>query len=374
MIKRLLIYALVVVGVMSCKSRVSPEDPQNDPNEIIVTAVSDDNKQSNVQGSRVSIPDAFGEGSYAGLYTCLKADGSILQANSRYGYNIPTWSPEDKTQKLRYHETDEAIYIYGYHPHDRTKGTTTSVSADQTNVSFGIRKNQSTSDSLQLSDLMWAAATGVAPDGSTTMDGYHRQGKPIDLLFRHKLCKLNFRLKIIDTKPFTNSPNKVILQEINLKSSDFALNAVLDVRSGILTNIPVATIDSVYWRAPGSYANGDYVKGGGLLMDVYTDVDAVVVVPITDMIVMPFVATNGGSSLNFKFEIDGHPVAFQKKIDVYSGNSYPSAPSGNKMRFEQNDYNQFTVTIDVSRDYVMLDAKIAAWSDGNAFELETDRN
>lgn len=364
MIKNLLLYAMVGGCVLSCKRHVTPiTEPQIDPNEVVVTAVSD-NKKENAPVSRGSIPDAFGEGSFVGLYTCLKSDGTILQANARYGYNIPTWSPEDKTQKLRYHETDEAIYIYGYHPHDRTKGTTTSVSANQQSVNFRVRNNQSTSDSLQLSDLMWVGATGVAADGTQTMDGYHRQGKPIDLLFRHKLCKLNFKLKIIDSKPFTNSPDKVILKEINVKSKDFALNATLDIKSGSLTNIPVLTTDSVYWRAPGE----------GLLMDVYRDADVAVVVPITDMIIIPFVATEGGSSFNFKFDIGGYPVAFQKKIDVYSGNLYPSAPSGNKMRFAQNDYNQFTVTIDVSRDYVMLDAKIAPWSDGYAFELVTDRN
>lgn len=362
-----LLCLFAALSVLSCKRNIGPEKPVEpiDPNEVIIKALAPSLDASNAVSSRAVLPASFGRGSAVGLYTRWKDESDLtktLQANSFYSYSEPTWTPNSKADKLMYHEFNYPIYIYGYHPFVRAQGSSTTLASsnDSLNINYKMFRDFNTEDSLRMADLLWSKATGIDGSGSVTEDGYTRQGKPVVLPFRHKLCKISYYIKVVDSHPSTGSPTQCTINKVWIESEDLNAETTLNVITGDMVHTKVSELDSVVWSSD-----------EGVLVNVGAPASTF----IADMIVIPFEVTSVTTTrIRIRLQSGPDQIYFTVTVPIYNGNPYPQPANGNRVRFAENDFNLITMTVDVSQRYIYLDSKIEPWGPENGFDLDTEKD
>ncbi|MEG1413566.1 MAG: fimbrillin family protein [Mucinivorans sp.] len=358
---KLLPIILCVGLIASCQKKVTtPENKTEQEIQLFASSmpVAIGSKASNI------MPDAFGVGSAIGLYTQRKADSDLgsttlmtnNKANSRYNFATPLWSVESRDDKLVYHITDP-IYIFGYHPHSDIVGGSVKMSdaAAPHMLDFSLATDQSTSESLRLSDFMWCRA-------SNNDLGYVRQSEPVSLLFGHQLCKVSISIRLYDSRPLGGVRESASVESIKFSGAEIYSTSTFNVLNGTLT--PSNGHASVSWTP----ASTPLTIPVGSITDPATFV--------SDFILIPFVATASSNKIEYvlKFADSATPITFYSTIPVYNGTTLSPTPAdGNKMRFGRNDYNKITVSIDVSSSFVSIDASIIPWGDGASTDLDGQR-
>lgn len=368
-IKNLLLAALVVSCVTSCKKSVAPPNPLGDGDIHIWASAAEQTGKQSTQGSKAAntIPDNFGAGSSIGLYSQLKSEADaasenfLNKTNSRFDYAIPLWSPKALSDKMMYPESDLPIYILGYSPHTGVKNSSvTAVPGSTTEFYYSLSTDQSQQERLSISDLMWCKATKGG-------EGYTRSGEPILLEFGHRLCKVGLRIRFVDSRPNATSNTSAVLKNVTITGPEIYTQGRFSISTGILTPEVPTQNGQVYW-----------VSGEELRIPV-TERSATPTT-VTEFILIPFVATDLVNSIVYTIKFDGDTAypdgrSFRSDIPKYTGTTQePATANGNGLRFGMNDYNLITATIDISTAYISLEATIVPWGTGHETDLETERN
>ena len=379
--KQLLLLCSVVLLGLGCKRTVDPNNGSGDAAEIQISASSTASLDWVGKASHNTVPDDFDRFSSIGLYTQLKTavgTENLLAGNTpnaRFDYATPVWAPYSAADRLRYHETDP-IYVYGYFPHSTLRGSRLIAGAKSHLFDFWLATDQTTSDSVKMSNLMWCLASG------TNDEGYVRQSQPISMVFTHLLCKASVYVRVVDSRPGSGSPLNV-----QLRSVEFTPNP----------NVSPATDGQIGIRADfNAIGREDGVGGNGPLLTT-TKVGTVkwtdgglsrLVIPVTaagseptfvtDFLLLPFTALPDENLIRFVLnyhEVEGPTVLhpFNVKIPHYTGTFFPpTAANGNGWRFGRNDHIKITVTVDVSTSYITLEATIKPWLTGSNNEIESE--
>lgn len=368
-IKNVLLAALVVSCVTSCKKFVAPPNPLGDGDISIWASATKESDKQNAQGSKATntIPDNFGAGSSIGLYSQLKSEADaasenfLNKTNSRFDYAVPLWSPKSLSDKMMYPESDLPIYIFGYSPHTGVKNSSMiAVPGSSTDFFYSLSSDQSQQERLSISDLMWCKAT---KDGA----GYTRSGEPILLEFGHRLCKVGLRVRFVDSRPNATSHTSAVLKDVTITGPEIYTQGRFSISTGVLTPDVPTQNGQVYW-----------VSGEELRIPV-TERSATPTT-VTEFILIPFTATDLVNSIVYTIKFDGDAAypdgrSFRSDIPKYTGTTQPPATAnGNGLRFGMNDYNLITATIDISTAYISIETTIVPWSVGHETELGTDRN
>lgn len=364
-IRRFALLAALTLVVVGCK-----RDVQNqivvDENELTFTAAIPlhVDRLSNAPAKSESTLEEFVTGSAIGLYSQLKSESDanstvVMKSNSLYTYSVPVWSPNSKDAKLTYDaENNQPIYLFGYYPHPSMSGSTTAVAEGSNIVEFTLHKDQSSPNAVRTSDLLWVGAR----NGGT---GYVRQRSPLSLQFQHCLTKVSFYIRLIDSKPSANNPNKVYLRSLTTMGEQITSTAKLNALTGVITpTYPAVPLDSIIWNST-SQRGVELTVGEDPLF-------------ITDMLVVPFKAVKSKnyfrSIVYYESTVPGDN--FEQNFNAYIPEHDPSATAGNAgmLNFESNKHNKVTITIDISDKYANIRADIAPWGKGPEVDLPAERD
>lgn len=376
--KHLLLLCLVALLGWSCKRSVDPNgNDLVDQNEIQISAssaVSLDKVDKAGKASNNEVADKFNENSSIGLYTQLipkvGTDEVTNKANARFNYSTPNWAPNAPADRLRYEDDNsDKIAVCGYFPHS-DKNPSLVPQATTGVFEFSLAQDQSTSEAVNNSNLMWCRADN---NGA----GYARQSAPISMVFTHLMCRVSISVRVIDSKPPTDGSNGasyVHLRSITLRPNPnlqtdgqigvkAEFNALANELTGgaLLTTTEVGTI---------TWTDGDIAPMKIGLGSNSSDPATFV----TDLLLLPFTAEENENELRFildypEFNSNGH--AFSVKIPKYTGAAVPPAdPTGNGWRFGRNDHVKITVTIDISSSIVGIQATVSPWLTGDENKLD----
>lgn len=351
----LLFLLMLTSGLVSCKRDV--EQPIiEDPNELTLTATKPVPIENMASAPSRATIEEFTSGSTVGLFVQLRSESDrgssiVLKSNALYRYDQPVWQPGSKEDKLLYHETDP-IYVFGYYPHPSMPGATTSIAQGASVVDYVLPKDQSVDDQTKTSDLLWVGAKNEG-------QGFLRQRQPVNLSFQHKLCKVSFFVKLIDSKPDANSESRINLLSLAAIGSQVTTKAQLNVLNGLITPaLEINHFDSVRWQSP---------LAGGVELTVGASA-----VHVADLLLIPFVAVQSQNWFRYVIHYPSTNLqqSFTAQIPVYD----PAATGGaaSMLCFESNKHNKVTVTIDVSSAYISISADIAPWGIGPETELPVE--
>lgn len=375
--KHLILWCLVALLGWSCKRTVDPNGVEPiDENEIQISASSATSLEGAGRATNNVVPDDFDRFSAIGLFTQLRSDVGTTtlmadnKANARFNYAAPIWTPQASTDRLRYHETDP-IVVYGYFPQTNLKGARIQQKVAPHLFDFWPAKNQSTMDSVTMSNLMWCRADNSG-------QGYLRQGAPISMVFSHLMCRVSIYLRVVDSKPQVGqTPTKVHLRQLtlgpnpNFSPATLGQVGVKGVLNVLASEYGVGTASLLQTTEVGSIGWDD---GGLTRLEIpLTDLSTPATF-VTDLLLLPFEAKENENLIRFVLDYpefynsNNHP--FYTKIPAYTGLAAPpTVADGNKWRFGRNDHVKMTVTIDLSTSYITLTATIAPWLVGSGNDL-----
>lgn len=357
--KIVLLLSITTILLSACKREVDSPNPLIDDTEVALTAQRLSETEPSSAGSRVIADKAdFSQNDAIGLYTQLRSRSEmssteVLQSDFLYSYGVPIWLPASATAKLQY-SSQGPIYVFGYFPHTSMPDAPTSFGSDKLVVNYALPKEQVTKESLLIGDLMWV---GSKNSGA----GYERSREPINLIFTHKLTKVSFFIKLIDSRTDVNNDNSATLRSIKIMGKQIHLNASLNVLSGDISTRNKSTQDTVTWNAEKAGANVTLAVGSPA-------------VHVTDMMLIPFDALlrDNKFEYNLYFANDGYDQDFSSYIPKYDPEAASGAPGS--LNFASNAYNKITVTIDISKNYASLAASIEPWGPGAIIELPAERD
>lgn len=368
--KHLLLFSLVALLSSGCKRDVAPNDDRLDEQGGILINASNTASIERTGKASNKVPDNFDGLSSIGLFTQLKSkDGTedLLTgnpANARFDYGQTVWFTHTAADRLRYADADPII-LFGYFPHSNIAGSILQQGAKPHLFDFALATDQSTEESVRLSNLMWCRADNGG-------NGFVRQDTPINMLFGHLLCKLSISIRVIDSKALPGDlSSKMLIRKITVGANP---NAGTAGQIGVKASLNVLGSDaSLQTTEVGSVVWND----GGTPIEIPVTAKDAPATFVTDLLLLPFEAQGDENRLLFTMDFSGADAGkgleFIAKIPEYTGSTVPPAVAdGNKWRFGRNDHVEMTVTVDVSTSIVKLSAKIAPWLSGGENGLDAD--
>lgn len=357
--KIVLLLSVTTILLSACKRDVEQPSPSIDDTEVVLTAQRlSETEQSGVEGRIIVDKKEFSQNDAIGLYTQLRSvsdmnSRDILKSNSLYNYGNPVWLPESLAAKLQY-SAEGPIFVFGYFPHTSMPDAPTSFASDPLIVNYSLPETQVSKDQLLISDLLWVGAKNGGA-------GYERSRDKVNLLFTHKLTKVSFYIKLINTNPVANNITSASLRSIKIIGKQIHLFATLDVLSGDISTTNKSTDGVVAWSA----------EGAGTPVTLTVGAPAA---HITDMMLIPFTAalTENKFEYNLFFTGDDYDQDFTTYIPKYDSSVDVGDPR--TLNFASNAHNKITVTIDISKNYATIAASIVPWGPGAIIELPAERD
>lgn len=345
--KQLLLCTLLFTSLVACKRNI---EEKLDANQIQIGVKN--------EGETPSALDVFALGDNIGIFTIETTNDGVfapfIADNYGYTYNTPYWNPLNGTRTLKWQKDEPSIYFYAYHPYvNATAGPVKEVTptSGDVNIKYELPTDQSATK-VKENDLMLSVNKGVADAGFNRNDN---GTNPITLSFKHKLCKLHFKLNVTKDADKVVAGGKAYVTEIIVSGKQIANTANLLLKAGTLS--PVALEADT---------EGQVVWTGSKEVVVDQTLNNANTVSVTDLLILPFEPETDANMFTFKITYnDGTGDVNQylkSKIEVPTqGNS--AIPT-----FKENQYNILTVKANLSDSDIKIKAEIVDW-DAKEFDI-----